>query len=41
MMLLTFDQFADIPEKIHLFYEQAFETLFLELCAEVGDGVKG
>ena len=28
MMLLTFDQFADIPEKIHLFYEQAFDTLF-------------
>jgi hypothetical protein len=28
MMLLTFDQFADIPQKIHLFYEQAFDTLF-------------
>jgi Predicted NTPase (NACHT family) len=28
MMLLTFDQFADIPEKVHLFYEQAFDTLF-------------
>lgn len=28
MMLLTFDQFADIPEKIHLFYDQAFDTLF-------------
>jgi NACHT domain len=28
MMLLTFDQFADIPEKIYLFYEQAFDTLF-------------
>jgi hypothetical protein len=28
LMLLTFQQFADIPEKIHLFYEQAFETLF-------------
>lgn len=27
MMLMTFDQFADIPEKIHLFYEQAFDTL--------------
>lgn len=28
MMLLTFDQFADIPDKIHLFYDQAFHTLF-------------
>jgi hypothetical protein len=28
LMLLTFNQFADIPEKIHLFYEQAFDTLF-------------
>jgi len=28
MMLITFDQFADIPEKVHLFYEQAFDTLF-------------
>lgn len=28
MMLLTFDQFADIPDKIHLFYDQAFYTLF-------------
>jgi predicted NACHT family NTPase len=28
MMLLTFDQFAEIPDKMHLFYEQAFDTLF-------------
>lgn len=28
MMLLTFDQFADIPEKVYLFYDQAFDTLF-------------
>jgi NACHT domain len=28
MMLLTFDQFADIPEKVNVFYEQAFDTLF-------------
>jgi hypothetical protein len=27
-MLMTFDQFAHIPDKIHIFYEQAFETLF-------------
>jgi hypothetical protein len=30
MMLLTFDQFAEIPEKMFLFYEQAFDTLFLK-----------
>ncbi|MCW5714930.1 MAG: NACHT domain-containing protein [Bauldia sp.] len=29
MMLLTYEQFAEIPDKIHLFYEQAFETLFI------------
>ena len=28
MMLLTFSSYADIPEKIHVFYGQAFETLF-------------
>jgi hypothetical protein len=28
MMLLTFDQFADIPTKIHVFYEKAFIALF-------------
>lgn len=28
MMLLTFDQFGDVPNKIHIFYEQAFLTLF-------------
>jgi hypothetical protein len=28
MMLLTFDQYAEIPSKIHIFYEQAFQTLF-------------
>ncbi len=28
MMLMTFDQFAHIPDKIYIFYEQAFETLF-------------
>ncbi|MDR0189743.1 NACHT domain-containing protein [Pseudomonas yamanorum] len=28
MMLLTYEQFAEIPTKIHLFYEQAFLTLF-------------
>lgn len=28
MMLMTFSQFADIPSKVHLFYDQAFDTLF-------------
>ena len=28
MMLITFRDFADIPEKIHLFYDQAFDALF-------------
>lgn len=28
MMLLTYEQVAEIPEKMHLFYEQAFLTLF-------------
>jgi NACHT domain len=28
LMLLTFDQYADIPDKIHIFYDNAFETLF-------------
>ena len=28
IMLLTFDQVAEIPRKMHIFYGQAFETLF-------------
>jgi len=28
MMFLTYDESGSIPEKIHLFYEQAFEALF-------------
>lgn len=27
-MLLTYDNYADIPEKLHLFYANAFETLY-------------
>jgi len=27
MMFLTYDDYAGIPEKLHLFYERAFETL--------------
>ena len=28
LMLLTFEQYADIPTKVHIFYDNAFETLF-------------
>ena len=28
MMLVTLEQFADVPAKVHLFYEYAFEALF-------------
>lgn len=28
LMLLTYDQFADVPEKVYLFYEQVFDTLY-------------
>ena len=28
MMLLTFSHYAEIPEKIHVFYDLAFDTLF-------------
>lgn len=30
IMLMTYNQFANIPEKMHIFYEQAFETLFFK-----------
>lgn len=28
IMLMTFDNYAEIPEKLHLFYSNAFETLY-------------
>lgn len=28
IMLLTFDHYAEIPEKLHIFYSNAFETLY-------------
>jgi hypothetical protein len=28
IMLMTFNQFAEVPDKMHLFYEQAFDTLY-------------
>ena len=30
IMLLTFDNYAEIPEKLHLFYANAFETLYFK-----------
>ena len=30
MMFLTYDEFVEIPETPHLFYERAFETLFIK-----------
>jgi len=30
MMFLTYDEFAEIPETPHLFYERAFETLLIK-----------
>jgi len=30
MMFLTYDEYGDIPDKIHLFYERAFETLLIK-----------
>lgn len=27
IMLMTFEQYADIPQKMHIFYEEAFKTL--------------
>jgi hypothetical protein len=40
MMLMTYDQFAHIPAKIHIFYQQAFETLFLKHDAVKGAGFR-
>jgi hypothetical protein len=40
MMLMTYDQYAHIPDKIHIFYEQAFETLFFKHDAAKGAGFR-
>jgi hypothetical protein len=29
IMLMTYRDFADIPEKVHLFYQKAFDTLYI------------
>ncbi len=36
IMLMTFNQYASIPNKLHLFYGQAFETLFCKHDATKG-----
>lgn len=36
IMLMTFDNYAEIPEKLHLFYENAFETLYSKHDATKG-----
>lgn len=40
IMLLTFDNYADIPEKLHIFYYQAFDTLYSIHDATKPDGFK-
>ena len=30
IMLITFENYAEIPEKLHIFYANAFETLFFK-----------
>ena len=35
-MLLTYDNYAEIPEKLHLFYSNAFETLYYKHDATKG-----
>ena len=38
MMLITIEQYAEIPAKIHLFYEHAFEALFARHDVTKGRG---
>ncbi len=40
LMLLTFDQYANIPDKLHIFYDYAFETLFQKHDAMKGQYVR-
>lgn len=40
IMLLTFDQVADIPNKMHLFYSQTFDVLFYKHDATKGTAFK-
>lgn len=36
IMLMTYSEFAEIPEKLHIFYEQAFQTLYTKHDATKG-----
>lgn len=36
IMLLTYENYAEIPEKLHLFYNNAFETLYIKHDATKG-----
>jgi hypothetical protein len=36
IMLLTYDQYAEIPDKIHLFYQECFHTLYSRHDASKG-----
>lgn len=40
IMLLTFENYAEIPEKLHIFYSQAFDTLFSIHDATKPEGFK-
>lgn len=40
MMLITFDQFAHIPDKVHIFYEYAFDALFFRHDASKHGGYR-
>lgn len=36
IMLITYDQYAEIPDKIHLFYQECFQTLYARHDASKG-----
>jgi predicted NACHT family NTPase len=40
MMLITFDQYAEIPEKMYVFYDYAFDALFIKHDAAKYGGYK-
>ena len=41
IMLLTFESYAEIPDKLHIFYANAFETLFIKHDATKGGYKRG
>lgn len=40
IMLMTYDQYAEIPSKMHLFFQQAFETLYVKHDSNKEGGYK-